>query len=134
MHTTTPSARRCPCSIKPDGCIYQGPREHSSPIKHACGPLVSTHSGSLYRLGRLDPGVARVLAIAPAFNPDNPLAPETRMQLLYAERVVYGAAAGPLAQLQASLHAAEAALGHPEVVAPQFLALRQVLHSLGVIF
>ena len=121
--------------LKPDACIYQGPKEHSSAVISVQGNVASTKSGTRYLLGDLDPRVAEVLAIvAPGmFDPLNPLSPTTRMQLLYAERVVYGQAAQPIAALMAALKDTEAALGHPEVCGPQFAALRQILHTLGAV-
>jgi hypothetical protein len=94
---------------------------------------VHTHSGIFYVLGRLDPTVARVLAVvAPHWDAENPLCPHTRQALLYAGGVAYGAAAAPLAQVLASLHAAEAAMGHAELLAPRWQAIRQILHTMGV--
>jgi len=121
--------------LKPDACIYQGPKEHSSAVISVQGNVASTKSGTRYLLGDLDPRVAEVLAIvAPGmFDPLNPLSPSTRMQLLYAERVVYGQAAQPIAALMAALKDTEAALGHPEVCGPQFAAMRQILHTLGAV-
>jgi hypothetical protein len=49
--------------------------------------VVLTRSGTYYTLGRLDASVARVMAaICPQFDAENPLSPDTRQQLLYAER------------------------------------------------
>jgi hypothetical protein len=71
--------------------------------------------------------------IAPgSFNPLDPLAPAVRPQLLYAERVVYGAAKDAIATLISAVAATEAALGHTELVATQFAALRSVLATVGI--
>ena len=120
--------------VKADGCIYQGPSEHSSPIGSVAGTVVTTRSGSLYALGRLDTRIAAVMElIAPgSFNPLDPLAPAVRPQLLYAERVVYGVAKDSIAALVAAVAATESALGHTELVATQFSALRSVLATIGI--
>ena len=117
-------------------CIYhyfRGAEERSSAVSSAHYRQLVTLSGTFYTLGRLDPAVARVLAVvAPHWDAENPLSLHTRAHLLHAGRVARGAAAAPAAQLLGALRAAEAALGVAEVTAPQFLALRQILRSMGV--
>ncbi len=120
--------------MKPDGCVYQGPTEHSSAIASVHRRTVVTRSGNCYQLGRLDARVARVLGIiCSSFDPEDPLNPDTRAQLLYAERLVYGPAHAPLGQLLAALQAAEGAMAFPEAVGPQFAAIRQILHAMGIV-
>ncbi len=95
--------------------------------------VVLTKTGTYYALGTLDAEISKVMAvIAPNYDPSNPLSPDYRAHLFYAEKAVYGAAAAPLAQLLASLDLAEQALGFSEVVAPPFMAIRQILGTMGV--
>jgi hypothetical protein len=120
--------------VKADGCIYQGPTEHSSPVGAVSGKVVTTRSGSRYVLGRLDARIEAVLSfIAPgSFDANDPLAPSTRTKLLYAERIIYGGAAAPVAALISALAAAEDALEYPELVGEQFAVMRKVLRTVGI--
>ena len=120
--------------VKADGCIYQGPTEHSSPVGAVSGKVVTTRSGSRYVLGRLDARIEAVLSfIAPgSFDANDPLAPATRTKLLYAERIIYGGAAAPVAALISALAAAEEALEYPELVGEQFAVMRKVLLTVGI--
>ena len=124
--------------LKSDACIYQGSKEHSSTVVSVQGDLITTRSGSSYRLGKLDERVAEILSHASpgAFDPHNPLSPSTRALLLYAENIVYGKAAQPIQNLFAALQSVEEAIGIPgfrESVGPQFAAIRTVLSRLGVV-
>ena len=73
--------------IKADGRVYQnghsGSDEHSSRVVHVDGAVVTTVSGSKYRLGQLDPAVRQVLTLTrAAFDEAQPL--RELQPLLYA--------------------------------------------------
>lgn len=119
--------------MRPDGCVYQGPTEHSSPIASVQGALVTTRSGNRYVLGALDPLVADVMhLISPgSFNPADPLAPSTQKLLLFATSVAYGPAAAHAARLRDAVAGLEGALADPST-GPIFAVVRQAFLSLGV--
>jgi hypothetical protein len=124
--------------IKEDACIYQGPSEHSSPIGTINGNIVTTRSGNAYQLGALDPQILAVVRRLQAddstlaFDEQNPLARHMHMPLLYAERIVYGGARAKVDAIRQLVAELEESVGFPEVVGPQFAALRSVFNSLGL--
>lgn len=121
--------------IKPDGCIYQGPREHSSQVKDIRGNLVVTQSGRWYLLGQPDDGIRGVMAqVLPAWDwPRDPLAPSCRQALLLAETIVYGHASLKVKALNVLLRDLESDLS---VFNPQFSGhfamVRQLHRSVGL--
>ena len=122
--------------VKRDGCIYQGPQEHSSPIATVQGTLVTTRSGNRYVLGALDAAVREVLElVAPGlFRAEDPLAPHAHAPLLYAEGLVFGAAAAHVRAVREALRGLEGAVGGAVgegLVAGRFAEARRALAGLG---
>ena len=120
--------------LKSDACIYQGPTEHSSTVVSVQGNLISTRSGSTYRLGKLDRQIMEVLSSCSpgAFDPLNPLSPSTSYLLLHAANIVYGPASQPIKSLVDALQQVEEKMGFAEVVAAPFASIRQILRGIGV--
>ena len=121
--------------IKPDMRIYQGPDLHSSPIQAVEGNVVKTVSGHYYILVGRDPNIRVVQQLlAPAGSPhdtyctENPLNPVSLSQLLLAEKIVYGDAKIPCAQLISALQRVENALGPHE----QLETIKEILVSFGI--
>jgi hypothetical protein len=121
--------------IKSDMQIYQGQDLHSSPIEAVEGNVIKTTSGHYYILVGRDPAIRTVQQLlAPPGSPHdtyctaNPLNPSSLSQLLLAEKIIYGNAKVPCAQLIAALRDIEGALGPHE----QLDAVKEILQSFGI--
>ena len=121
--------------IKPDMQIYQGTDLHSSPIEAVEGNIIKTVSGHYYILVGRDPNIRAVQQLlAPPGSPHatyctaDPLNPISLSQLLLAERIVYGDARVPCAQLVSALLRVEDVLGSHE----QLETVKDILKSFGI--
>lgn len=126
--------------IKPDMKIYQGEVLHSSRIRAVEGNVVCTESGNYYLLAGRDPAIRNVQnLIAPPGSPNdvynslNPLTPKSIVQLLLAEKLVYGDAKYCSSLLLSALQEAENVLVSSTLVDPSpFQAIKDILRSIGI--
>ena len=83
--------------VKPDGCVYQGNKEHSSVVIRIEGNVVHTAGGSRYVCIKRDPNIRAVMNILASvyndytpFDSKNPFHPDSLPLLFTAELLVYG--------------------------------------------
>lgn len=126
--------------IKADMKIYQGETLHSSRIRAVEGNVVCTESGNYYILAGRDPAIRKVQnLLAPPGSPNdvynslNPLTPKSIVQLLLAEKLVYGDAKYCSSLLLAALQETENVLVSSTLVDPSpFETTKDILRSIGI--
>lgn len=125
--------------IKSDMKIYQGQNLHSSRIRAVEGNVVCTESGNYYILVGRDPQIREIQnLLAPPGSPNdvynslNPLTPISIVQLLVAEKLVYGEAKHYASQLLTSLQQVKSSIETVINDTSPFEAIEDILRSIGI--